>query len=116
MARLRPTRWWEPSWSKAAESSGEAGITAPVSLTPKSVGEYEMTAGIAPRDDEVSKDNNASRRHAEIVREGDTFVLVDLGSTNGTELNGRRISREELTDSDRITIGATDLVFGRSRP
>jgi len=61
-------------------------------------------------------DGNASRRHAEIVREGDTFVLVDLGSTNGTELNGRRISREELTDSDRITIGATDLVFGRSRP
>ena len=49
-------------------------------------------------------------------REGDTFVVVDLGSTNGTELNGRRITREELTDGDRITIGATDLVFGRTRP
>jgi hypothetical protein len=61
-------------------------------------------------------DGNASRRHAEITREGDTFVLVDLGSTNGTELNGRRITREELADGDHITIGATDLVFGRSRP
>jgi hypothetical protein len=61
-------------------------------------------------------DGNASRRHAEITREGDSFVLVDLGSTNGTELNGRRISREELANGDRITIGATDLVFGRSRP
>ena len=61
-------------------------------------------------------DGNASRRHAEITREGDTFVLVDLGSTNGTELNGRRVTREELADGDTITIGATDLVFGRSRP
>lgn len=61
-------------------------------------------------------DGNASRRHAEVVQEGDAYVVVDLGSTNGTELNGRRITREELTDGDRITIGATDLVFGRSLP
>ena len=60
-------------------------------------------------------DGNASRRHAEIVQEGDTYLVADLGSTNGTELNGRRISREELTDGDRITVGGTDLVFGRSR-
>ena len=59
-------------------------------------------------------DGNASRRHAEVVQEGDDYVVVDLGSTNGTELNGRRITRETLTDGDRITIGATDLVFGRS--
>ena len=61
-------------------------------------------------------DGNASRRHAEVVREGDAYYVVDLGSTNGTELNGRRITREVLGDGDRITIGATDLVFGRSLP
>jgi len=61
-------------------------------------------------------DGNASRRHAEITREGDTFVVIDLGSTNGTELNGRRVTRAELSDGDRITIGAADLTFGRSRP
>ena len=61
-------------------------------------------------------DGNASRRHAEVVREGSTYVVVDLGSTNGTELNGRRITRQQLADGDRITIGATDLVFGRSVP
>ena len=60
-------------------------------------------------------DGNASRRHAEIVREGDSYFLVDLGSTNGTELNGKRVTREELSDGDRITLGATDVVFGRSR-
>ena len=59
-------------------------------------------------------DGNASRRHAEVLREGDAYIVVDLGSTNGTELNGRRIMRETLSDGDRITIGATDLVFGRT--
>jgi FhaA, N-terminal domain/FHA domain len=59
-------------------------------------------------------DGNASRRHAEIAQEGSVYVLVDLGSTNGTELNGARVTRHELSDGDRITIGATDLVFGRS--
>ena len=43
-------------------------------------------------------DGNASRRHAEIVQEGTDYVVVDLGSTNGTELNGRRVTRE---DADR---------------
>jgi hypothetical protein len=61
-------------------------------------------------------DGNASRRHAEVVQEGATYVVVDLGSTNGTELNGRRVTREKLTDGDRITIGATDLFFGRALP
>ena len=59
-------------------------------------------------------DGNASRRHAEISQEGSVYVLVDLGSTNGTELNGKRVTRHELADGDRITIGATDLVFSRS--
>jgi hypothetical protein len=59
-------------------------------------------------------DGNASRRHAEVVRQGETYYVVDLGSTNGTELNGRRVTRERLADGDRITVGATDIVFGRT--
>jgi pSer/pThr/pTyr-binding forkhead associated (FHA) protein len=57
-------------------------------------------------------DSNVSRRHCEIVREQGTWYVVDLGSTNGTELNGRTVSRSELTDGDRITVGANDIVFG----
>ena len=41
-------------------------------------------------------------------------VVVDLGSTNGTELNGHQVQRAALTDGDRVTIGGTDVVFGRS--
>ena len=61
------------------------------------------------------EDGNVSRRHFELVREDpDAWVVVDLGSTNGTEVNGRRVSgRKRLDDGDRITVGSTELVFGR---
>jgi hypothetical protein len=61
-------------------------------------------------------DANVSRRHAEVRQEGTTHWVVDLGSTNGTEVNGRRVERTKLSDGDRITIGSTDVVFGRSLP
>jgi hypothetical protein len=63
-------------------------------------------------------DGNVSRRHFEIVHESaGTWVVVDLGSTNGTEVNGRKVERRTaLDDGDRITVGSTELVFGRSRP
>jgi len=56
-------------------------------------------------------DPNVSRRHAEIRREGDSFVLVDLDSTNGIEVDGRRVKRLELEDGSRFTIGSTEAVF-----
>jgi hypothetical protein len=61
-------------------------------------------------------DANVSRRHAELLQEDATYWVVDLGSTNGTEVNGRRVERAKLDDGDRITIGDTDVVFGRSLP
>jgi hypothetical protein len=61
-------------------------------------------------------DANVSRRHAELRQEGATYWIVDLESTNGVVVNGRRQSRAKLQDGDTITLGATDLVFGRSLP
>jgi hypothetical protein len=61
-------------------------------------------------------DTNVSRRHAEVRHEDDAYWIVDLGSTNGTELNGRRVERSKLSDGDRITLGATDLRFGLVLP
>jgi len=58
-------------------------------------------------------DPNVSRRHAEVRREGSTYWLVDLDSTNGSQLNGRRTARAKLEDGDTITVGSTDLVFER---
>jgi hypothetical protein len=58
-------------------------------------------------------DANVSRRHAEVREEGAAHWVVDLGSTNGTEVNGRRLKRAKLRPGDTITVGATELVFGR---
>ncbi len=55
-------------------------------------------------------DAGVSRRHAEIQL-GDSPVLVDLGSTNGTTLDGAPVSRAELADGARIGLGDTVLVF-----
>jgi hypothetical protein len=59
-------------------------------------------------------DPNVSRRHAEIRPEGDGYVLVDLGSTNGSRLNGVRIARESLVDGDELGFGGVTLVFEES--
>jgi hypothetical protein len=61
-------------------------------------------------------DANVSRRHAEVRHEEGTYWVIDLGSTNGTELNGRRVERAELSDGDRITLGSTDVRVERTRP
>jgi hypothetical protein len=58
-------------------------------------------------------DANVSRRHAEIRQEGATFWVVDLDSTNGVEVNGRRLKRAKLEDGDRLIMGSTELTFRR---
>jgi Protein of unknown function (DUF3662)/FHA domain len=57
------------------------------------------------------EDPNVSRRHAEIRHENGTFWIVDLGSTNGVEVNGKRTERAKLSGADRIVLGRTSLVF-----
>ena len=58
-------------------------------------------------------DPNISRHHAEIRQEGATYWLVDLGSTNGILVNGKRQDRVKLDDGTRFTLGSTDGVFSR---
>jgi len=59
------------------------------------------------------EDPNVSRRHAEVRQEGAAHWVVDLDSTNGTEINGRRLKRAKLRPGDTITVGSTELVFRR---
>lgn len=73
-----------------------------------------VTVGRLPECDVVLPDPGASRRHAEIRRDGERFEIVDLGSTNGTMVNGRYVRVAELRDGDRVTIGGTTLEFRRA--
>jgi hypothetical protein len=60
-------------------------------------------------------DPNVSRRHAEVRQEGATYWLVDLDSTNGVEVRGKRVKRLKLEDGTRFTIGGTEITFSRER-
>jgi hypothetical protein len=63
--------------------------------------------------DIVVDDPNVSRRHAEVRRLGEGYSLVDLGSTNGTEVNGQRVGETSLMNGDVIGVGTTRLTFER---
>jgi hypothetical protein len=67
--------------------------------------------GTAPECDVVIDDQFASTRHAEVRFEGKHFKIVDLGSTNGTTVNDKKIREHELVDNDRIVFGRTELKF-----
>lgn len=73
-----------------------------------------VAMGRAKDCDIVVADLNVSRRHAEVRLEDGEHWLVDLGSTNGTSVNGTRVSRAKLENGDRIELGSTVLVFERS--
>jgi Protein of unknown function (DUF3662)/Inner membrane component of T3SS, cytoplasmic domain len=63
--------------------------------------------------DIVLEDPGASRRHAEVRRENGQYVISDLGSTNGTLVNGRAVGERTLEEGDKIGIGRTVLEFRR---
>jgi pSer/pThr/pTyr-binding forkhead associated (FHA) protein len=68
--------------------------------------------GRAPDCDVLIPDRRASRLHAELRREAGGFTLVDLGSTNGTRLNGQLLnSAARLSDGDVLEIAATFFTF-----
>jgi hypothetical protein len=70
-----------------------------------------VTIGRLPECEVVVRDPGASRRHAQIREQDGGWTLTDLGSTNGTQLNGQVVQQRGLVDGDRITIGATVIEF-----
>jgi hypothetical protein len=70
-----------------------------------------VVVGRSREADIVLQDPNVSRRHAELRRDEDGWQIVDLGSTNGIKVNGRRVDNRPLRPGDQVTIGVTDLTF-----
>ena len=71
------------------------------------------TVGRSQENDITVNDPNVSRRHARISRADDGFVVEDLGSTNGTLLDGAPIDRERIDGGDELTFGQTAARFVR---
>lgn len=74
----------------------------------------EITIGRLLENDIVLDDPHVSRRHSQVVREGNFFVVHDQGSTAGTLVNGTRTSGHQLRPGDVISIAGIDIVYGES--
>ncbi len=102
--------------AQIAEAPGGAPVGSLVLPTDERMvlGEYVVTIGRLEECTITLGDPNASRQHAEIRPHGHSYVLRDLGSTNGTLVNDSPIGEHVLGDGDRIQIGNTVLVFNAS--
>jgi len=97
---------------------GRGGLGAGALVLPTGerlqLGEQVVTVGRKPESTLQLGDPNVSRNHAEIRPHGNGWVLVDLGSTNGSRINGTRVSSQELREGDEIAFGNTVLHFEAS--
>lgn len=73
----------------------------------------EVLLGRSEQSDIALADPGVSRNHARIIREGDDFIVEDLRSTNGTEVNGQPIRRRRLADGDVVKLANSTLQFRR---
>ncbi|MEI7643270.1 MAG: clostripain-related cysteine peptidase [Chloroflexales bacterium] len=75
------------------------------------LGDTPLSFGRTPENTIMIASPLASRRHAELRHEGDGYVLYDLGSSNGTSVNGQRVQTRRLNPSDVISIGDESFRF-----
>ncbi len=98
------------------QQGGYQGVSATLSLDDGSGRTYDLTQGshVIGRGQDSSfrlPDTGVSRRHLEISWDGQTATLSDLGSTNGTTVNGNPVQTWQLNDGDVIQVGHSSLVF-----
>jgi hypothetical protein len=102
----------------ASLREGEGGLAPGSLVLPDGqrivLGEAIVTIGRLADCTLMLEDRNVSRNHAEIQPHGTGFKLVDLGSTNGSRVNGERISERHLRDGDVLEFGAITMRFEAS--
>jgi FhaA, N-terminal domain/FHA domain len=101
---------------KMIEGSGGVGAGSLILPTQQRIvlGEQPVVIGRAPECNIQLNDTNVSRRHAEIRPRGTGYALADLGSTNGSRVNGVRVAEQVLQDGDEVLIGNTRILFEAS--
>jgi pSer/pThr/pTyr-binding forkhead associated (FHA) protein len=90
--------------SLVVRSGAQAGATFPLRTSITRLGRH-------PDSEIMLDDITVSRRHADIVREDDTYQVRDAGSLNGTYVNAERVDQVVLHQGDELQIGKFRLVF-----
>ena len=112
---LRPGRFEVVAQLRQASGGVGAGSLILPSGQRISLGDRPVTVGRLPECTIPLTDQNVSRRHAEIRPGRGAYVIADLGSTNGTMVNGSRIAGEQrLSDGDILSFGSTYVRFEAS--
>ena len=75
------------------------------------ISKAKTTLGRSDENDLVLVDNTVSRYHTEIQKVKDDYFLADLGSYNGTKVNGKSIQKVSLKNGDEIQVGSSKLTF-----
>jgi pSer/pThr/pTyr-binding forkhead associated (FHA) protein len=101
---IRATPGGGPQAELTIESGPDAGHTYRAT-------ENALRMGRSPDNDLILRDPATSGHHARVERRGDQFWIVDLGSTNGTLVNGEPVIEKQLSDGDAIAIGQNTLRF-----
>ncbi|MCM8533171.1 MAG: FHA domain-containing protein [Lentisphaeraceae bacterium] len=70
-----------------------------------------FTIGRTEDNDICIPDGTLSSKHAELRKEGDAYRVVDVGSTNGTRINGERIMESPLSSSDILQVGGIEILY-----
>jgi FHA domain-containing protein/uncharacterized protein DUF1707 len=116
---LPPRRRWAAALRRLADAvptrRGD-GRPLVVAEPPHDAAHDGLVIGRNPDCDLVVADPTVSRRHAELRREDGRWILADLGSSNGTRVNGWRVRRATVGVGDELMLGDQRLVFARPRP
>ncbi|NMD54209.1 MULTISPECIES: ATP-binding cassette domain-containing protein [Tsukamurella] len=96
--------------------AGNTGLYQVAKMPARPVGTGQMSIGRTPDNDIAIGDMLVSRRHARLLTGPQGLVIEDLGSANGTQVNGRRIAGPTaLRDGDLVTVGNSDLIVEQGR-
>jgi len=111
--RTAPSRWHERLRGAAAAALGTVRLAGSEPLEPPAVllaldwdgGKSDLVLGRSRGCDVVLSSEAVSRRHAQLFFRDGNWVIRDLGSTNGTRVNGVRVGRCRLRPADRVALG-----------
>ena len=113
LGRFRVAADLAPSEPSRAQASELATVTVGDTRHDVTLAGERMVVGRLTGCDICIEDSNVSREHAAFVVDGGDWYVEDLGSTNGTKLNGARIDRARLSDGDVVQVGVTRIVYHR---